>query len=120
MIVPRLIFPVENESFQDTVPACFDFGDYVVEIHMTIYRGRRVVIRERGAMWFMANWCAGPDMAHCERLMGLAFYVLEHEIKYPPDSKVKPYHLDNEFTSWMESLDFKSFPLHDYLNYSNQ
>ena len=79
--------------------------DTYIEVTETIFRGKRVCIRPVNSYYYLANWCAGAEEFHKDRLIAAAKYVIENELEYPFCSKIKPYFNDPEFLEWVESIE---------------
>lgn len=95
------------------IDTAFECNGYWIETQTTIYKGRRVTIREPNAMYFQANWCAGKKQEDLNKLLGLAKAVVEQDLRYPFYSKIKPYFNDPEFLEWMNGIAFEPYPEHD-------
>lgn len=106
------VFLPENSKLLDVVPHAFEHEGYIIEIQKTIFGGRRVCIREGDdpGMFYLANWCAGAEQEHCQKLVGLAIALIEREMpKFPAESRIKPYFNDPDFCEKMERVGSKPF-----------
>lgn len=107
------VFLPINAEIRHVVPHAFEHEGYIVEIQKTVFGGRRVCIRECDdpGMFYLANWCAGAEQEHCQKLVGLAIALIEKGMpNFPAQSRIKPYFNDTDFCEKMERVGSKPFP----------
>lgn len=85
-------------DIRQTITHSWEYLGKYIEVQLTIYKGRRITVRDIGSLDLDRNWCAGNLPHHAFVLVGLAKMMIEQDLNIPFQSRIKPYFNDKDFS----------------------
>lgn len=106
----KRIYPYEQTpEIQQVITHTWEYLGKYIEVQLTIYRGRRITVRDIDSDFFDCNWCAGNLPEHAFKLVGLAKLMVEQDLDLPFSSRIKPYFNDADFSKKVLNLSPEPF-----------
>lgn len=99
-----------------SISESYQINDHVIEINCTVFKQYRVCIREVDSVYYITNWCAGPDENHVQILMKVSALAISRGLvdQLKHSSRIKPYFNDPDFVKHLRSFNLDYSTIEDF------